>query len=74
MLIIPLLAFDRRGYRLGYGGGFYDRTLEKLRKQKSIIAIGVGYAAQEVGRVPTGEHDQPLDYVMTESEVIRFKA
>jgi 5-formyltetrahydrofolate cyclo-ligase len=73
VLIIPLLAFDRKGFRLGYGGGFYDRTLEKLRAKKTILAIGVGYSAQEVDHVPAGSHDQPLDYVMTESEVIRFK-
>jgi 5-formyltetrahydrofolate cyclo-ligase len=73
VLIIPLLSFDRKGYRLGYGGGFYDRTLEKLRTRKNIIAIGVGYAAQEVDHVPVGEHDQPLDYVMTETEVINFR-
>jgi 5-formyltetrahydrofolate cyclo-ligase len=72
ILIIPLLAFDRKGYRLGYGGGFYDRTLEKLRTRKTIIAIGVAYAAQEVDHVPVGEHDQPLDYVMTEKEIIKL--
>lgn len=72
VLIIPLLNFDRSGYRLGYGGGFYDRTLEKLRARKNIIAIGVGYSAQEVDHVPAGDHDQPLDYVMTEKEVIKF--
>ncbi len=71
VLIIPLLSFDRQGFRLGYGGGFYDRTLEKLRARKKIIAIGVGYAAQEVDHVPVGEHDQPLDYVMTEKEVFK---
>ncbi len=74
VLIIPLLAFDRKGHRLGYGGGFYDRTLEKLRAIKPVIAIGVSYSAQEVDHVPIGAHDQPLDYVITESEVIRFKA
>jgi 5-formyltetrahydrofolate cyclo-ligase len=73
VLIIPLLAFDRAGYRLGYGGGFYDRTLEKLRTRKNVIAIGVGYAAQELAHVPIGPHDQPLDYVMTEREVIKFR-
>ncbi len=73
VLIIPLLSFDRSGYRLGYGGGFYDRTLEKLRAKKNIIAIGVGYSAQEVDHVPAGDHDQPLDYVMTENEVLAFK-
>jgi 5-formyltetrahydrofolate cyclo-ligase len=73
VLIIPLLAFDRNGYRLGYGGGFYDRTLAKLRARKPIIAIGAAYAAQEVAHVPIGPHDQPLDYVLTEREIINFK-
>jgi 5-formyltetrahydrofolate cyclo-ligase len=69
VLLVPLMAFDRRGYRLGYGGGFYDRTLEVLRAKKSIIAIGVAYSAQEVDSVPHGSHDQPLDFVMTEKGV-----
>ena len=71
VLIIPLLAFDRKGFRLGYGGGFYDRTLEKLRVLKKIVAIGVGYGAQEVDAVPHGAHDQPLDYMMTEKEIFK---
>jgi 5-formyltetrahydrofolate cyclo-ligase len=66
VLLVPLMAFDRKGYRLGYGGGFYDRTLEQLRAKKSITAIGVAYAAQELDSVPHGPHDQPLDFVMTE--------
>jgi 5-formyltetrahydrofolate cyclo-ligase len=66
VLLVPLMAFDRQGYRLGYGGGFYDRTLEQLRDRKTITAIGVAYAAQEIDAVPHGPHDQPLDYVMTE--------
>ena len=71
VLILPLLAFDRQGFRLGYGGGFYDRTLEKLRILKNIVAIGVGYSGQEVGAVPHGAHDQPLDYMMTEKEIFK---
>jgi 5-formyltetrahydrofolate cyclo-ligase len=71
VLIIPLLAFDRKGYRLGYGGGFYDRTLEKLRVLKNIVAIGVGYSGQEVEAVPHAAHDQPLDYMMTEKEMFK---
>jgi 5-formyltetrahydrofolate cyclo-ligase len=70
VLIIPLLSFDRKGYRLGYGGGFYDRTLQLLRTRKDIIAIGVGYAAQEVGHVPVGVHDEALNFIMTEREII----
>ena len=68
VLLVPMLAFDRAGYRLGYGGGFYDRTLEKLRARKSVVAIGVAYGAQMVDEVPRGPYDAPLDYVMTETE------
>jgi 5-formyltetrahydrofolate cyclo-ligase len=70
VLLVPMLAFDRSGYRLGYGGGFYDRTLARLRAIKHVTAIGVAYAAQEMGSVPHGDHDQRLDYVMTEREII----
>ena len=69
VLLVPMLAFDRRGYRLGYGGGFYDRTLFKLRALKKIVAIGVAYAAQEMAAVPRAPYDQPLDYVMTEKDL-----
>jgi 5-formyltetrahydrofolate cyclo-ligase len=70
VLILPLLAFDRRGYRLGYGGGYYDRTLARLRRQERVLAVGVGFAAQEVAAVPNGGHDQRLDWVVTEREAI----
>jgi len=63
---------DRSGARLGYGGGFYDRTLEKLRKKKKTIAIGFAYAAQEIFNVPTETTDQYLDIVITENEIIYF--
>ena len=66
VLIVPLLAFDSEGYRLGYGGGFYDRTLHKLRGNGTALAVGVGYAAQHVARVPRDEYDQPLDWIITE--------
>ncbi len=68
ILLVPMLAFDRRGYRLGYGGGFYDRTLEKLRATGKISAVGVAYHGQEVGAVVRGINDQPLDAVLTEQE------
>lgn len=71
IILSPMLAFDRAGFRLGYGGGFYDRSLEKLRKEKPVIAIGVSYAAQEVNTVPRDTFDQPLDMILTEKEVIR---
>lgn len=69
VLIVPLLAFDRKGFRLGYGGGFYDRTLEGLRSRKSILAIGFAFDAQEVDEVPIEPTDQPLDLIVTEREV-----
>ena len=71
VLLVPMLAFDRKGYRLGYGGGFYDRTLAKLRALKKVTAIGVAYAGQEVDEVPHGEYDQPLDWIMTEQETFK---
>ena len=64
---MPLLAFDARGYRLGYGGGFYDRTLEGLRARGPVCAVGFAYGAQEVAQVPTEPTDQPLDLIVTEA-------
>lgn len=72
VILAPLLAFDRHGYRLGYGGGFYDRTIENLRQTKSVSVFGVAYAAQEMNQVVRGPFDQPLDAVLTELEVISF--
>jgi 5-formyltetrahydrofolate cyclo-ligase len=68
VLIVPLLAFDRTGYRLGYGGGYYDRTLARLRDSGDVLAVGVAYAAQEVAEVPRGGSDQPIDWIVTETE------
>ncbi len=69
VLVVPLLAFDRRGYRLGYGGGFYDRTLEALRAAgRAPLAVGIGYAGQEIAQVPHHAGDQRLDWVVTERE------
>jgi 5-formyltetrahydrofolate cyclo-ligase len=71
VLLVPLLAFDREGFRLGYGGGFYDRTLEKLRAQKNVTAIGIAYAGQEMDEVPRDAYDQRLDWIMTEKETFK---
>ena len=72
VLNVPLLAWDRRGYRLGYGGGFYDRTLERLRSRHPTLAVGFAFAAQEVPEVPTEPVDQPLDAIITEEGVLTF--
>jgi 5-formyltetrahydrofolate cyclo-ligase len=67
ILLVPLLAFDRRGRRLGYGAGYYDLVLRELRAlSPPPLAIGVAFAAQEVDAVPTGPRDQPLDAVVTD--------
>ena len=70
VIFVPLLAFDRHGYRLGYGGGFYDRTLAKFGK--NVISIGVGFAAQQVNQMPRGEFDRAVDYLLTEQEFIQI--
>jgi 5-formyltetrahydrofolate cyclo-ligase len=71
-MIVPLLAWDARGYRLGYGGGFYDRTLQGLRAKGPVLAVGFAYAAQEVAEVPIDEFDQRLDAMVTEKGVTVF--
>lgn len=72
IILLPMLAFSSSGYRLGYGGGFYDRTLQYLRAKKQIFACGLAYAGQEVPLVPTDEYDQKLDGVLTEREFRKF--
>ncbi|MEM9250231.1 MAG: 5-formyltetrahydrofolate cyclo-ligase [Pseudomonadota bacterium] len=70
-LIVPMVAFDAGLYRLGYGGGFYDRTLERLRVSGHVRAIGLAYAAQGVERLPLEPTDQPLDEIVTETGTLR---
>ena len=67
VVLVPLLAFDPQGYRIGYGGGFYDRTLAKLRAKKPIIAVGIAYDELKVDAVPHDGYDQRLDWVLTPS-------
>lgn len=78
IILAPLLAFDREGGRLGYGGGFYDRALDYLKaakrdKDNALQVWGVAFSAQEVARVPTEPHDQRLDAVLTEQGVIEIR-
>lgn len=70
IVVVPLVAFTRAGHRLGYGGGYYDRTLQALRGRGPVFAIGFAYAAQEAPELPHDPNDQPLDLIVTESEVI----
>lgn len=67
IVLVPLLAFDAAGYRLGYGGGFYDRTLERLRAIKPVVAVGIAYDELKVDAVPHQSYDERLDWVLTPS-------
>ena len=73
ILIVPLLAFDALGYRIGYGAGFYDRTLAKLRAARDVLAVGFAFAGQEFETVPHDENDQRLDWVVTENGARKFQ-
>jgi 5-formyltetrahydrofolate cyclo-ligase len=70
ILLVPFAAFDRAGYRIGYGAGYYDITLAALRAKKKIVAVGLGFAAQEVEKVPVEAHDQRLDFILTEAGLV----
>lgn len=73
ILLVPLLAFDLRGYRLGWGGGFYDRTLAAYKMAGwRITTIGVGYDAQQMDQVPAGEFDVPMDWIVTEKRILEI--
>jgi len=75
LLFVPLLAFDRRGYRIGYGGGNYDATITALHATGGpLTTVGLAYSAQEVETVPTEAHDEPLDWIATEREAIKTGA
>jgi 5-formyltetrahydrofolate cyclo-ligase len=70
-LLVPLAAFDRRGGRLGYGKGHFDRSIAEVLAHHPVLAIGLAYAAQEIEQVPNEQHDRPLDVIVTETGVIR---
>ncbi len=73
IFLVPLLAFDRKGYRLGYGGGYYDATLAHYREKKDITAIGIGYAQQAcLFKLPAEEHDIKMDWIITEQSAQSF--
>ena len=74
VVILPLLAFDRHGMRLGYGGGYYDRTLNALRRKGEVLAIGVAYHDQEMDDIPHDAYDQKMDALVTDQAVIQFSS
>ena len=66
VLFVPLVAYDNHNNRIGYGGGFYDRYINKIRKKKIITTIGLAYSFQKVKKIPTNKHDIKLDFIITE--------
>ena len=70
---MPLACFDRTGNRIGYGAGYYDMTIAGLRARKKVVTIGIAFAAQEVAKVPVEAHDEALDLVLTEREIIDLR-
>ena len=74
VMLVPLAAFDRLGHRIGYGAGYYDHTFSHLRKIKTVTAVGVAFAVQEIKAVPALPHDVALDYVLTETAMFDFRS
>jgi 5-formyltetrahydrofolate cyclo-ligase len=72
VMLLPLVAFDNKGQRLGYGAGYYDRTIAALRASGKILAVGVGYDEQEIEHIPADDHDQVMDAVITDRRTIWF--
>ncbi|MGP8232661.1 MAG: 5-formyltetrahydrofolate cyclo-ligase [Methylovirgula sp.] len=70
LLFVPVAGFDRAGNRLGYGAGFYDRTLARLRRKQEIVTVGIAYAVQEFAEIPAEAYDEKLDYILTDREWI----
>ncbi len=71
IMLVPLLAFDTKGHRLGYGAGFYDRTIARLKKQKSVRTIGLAYEMQMYGEIPKGENDVKIDMIITDRNIYK---
>lgn len=72
ILLVPLVCFDRSGQRIGYGAGYYDRTIATLRALKPVTTIGIAFAMQEIPQVPATDRDERLDFVLTEKEILTF--
>ena len=71
ILLVPLVAYDNNLNRLGYGGGYYDRYIEKLEKTKKIIKIGLAFSFQKISSIPINQHDKRLDFIITEKKILR---
>ena len=71
IIFVPIVAFDNRLYRIGYGGGYYDRYLQKVSNKKKIFKVGIAYSCQKINKVPINKHDKKLDIIITEKVILR---
>ena len=71
ILLVPLVAFDKKYNRIGYGGGFYDRYIEKIEKIKKVIKIGLAFSCQKLKNIPINQYDKKLDFIVTEKEILK---
>ena len=71
VILVPLLAFDKDKFRLGYGGGFYDRYISKILKLKKILTVGFAFSFQEISKIPINKFDQKLNFILTDKEIIK---
>ena len=71
IIIVPIVAFDKYKYRIGYGGGYYDRYIEKIQKKKKILTIGFAFSFQQIKKVPKNNYDKNLDIIITEKTVLK---
>jgi 5-formyltetrahydrofolate cyclo-ligase len=71
IILVPLVAFDNRLYRIGYGGGYYDRYIEKISNKKKMFKIGIAHSCQKINKVPINKYDRKLDMIITEKYVLR---
>ena len=70
VILVPLVAFDDKKYRLGYGGGYYDRYIEKIQKMKKILTIGLAFSFQKIKKIPLTKYDKKLDFILTEKYIL----
>ncbi len=70
IILIPMVGFDKNLNRLGYGGGYYDRIIEKLMKKKKILKIGLAFSKQKINNLPISKHDKKMDYIVTEKYIL----
>ena len=71
VLIVPMVGFDKKKFRLGYGGGFYDRYIARVFKFKKVLTVGFAFSFQELKSIPRNKFDQKLDFILTDKEIIK---